>query len=239
MSYKKSLFIFKSILFSAVIASVPALSAVKEDSPHIQLNIEKAEKATQEAAVKGGDYLPTKPQFSIKKVLERLQNYLNSVTSLHAFFVQEDPDGTKRSGEVYIQKPGKMRLEYKEPTPQFVISDGTWISYDDKELDQVSYVPFSSTPASLILQEKIEFHDLFIDKIEYSPEEDILLSVRDKKDPSLGTLTLIFKNSPLTLIGWQVVDQSTQTTVVTLSEVTSPAEIPIGAFEIADPTKSH
>lgn len=227
MLFRKS-FITYSTFFSVVL-SFSSINA---------LNSEEAAKATQIASEKDGHFLPTKPQFSVKKLLEQVQTYLNSFTSLYARFRQEDPDGTIRTGDVYIQKPGKMRLEYKTPSRLLVISDGTWISYDDKELAQVSYVPFSSTPASLILKDKFSFQDLFVDKVEYSPQGEVLITVRDKNDPSMGTLVLAFKESPLSLSGWQIIDQSTQTTVVQLHEIKSPAEAPIGSFEISDPT-SH
>lgn len=227
MLSKKNSFVLFSALFSVIFSF----------STTYALDSEAAAKATQAASEKDGHILPTKPPFSVKKLLEHIQTYLNNLTSFHARFRQEDPDGTIRTGDIYIQKPGKMRLEYKTPGRLLVISDGTWISYDDKELDQISYVPFSSTPAALILKEKFSFQDLFVDKVEYSPEGELLLTVRDKADPSAGTLVLIFKEAPLSISGWQLIDQSTQTTVVKLYDIISPTEAPAGSFEISDPTR--
>ncbi len=227
MFSKKNSFVLSSALLSVVFSF----------SPIDALDSEAATKATQIASEKDVHILPSKPPFSIKKLLDQVQTYLNNLTSLHARFRQEDPDGTIRAGEIYIQKPGKMRLEYRTPSRLLVISDGIWVSYDDPELGQVSYVPVSSTPASLILKEKFSFQDLFIDKVEYSPEGEILLTVRDKEDSSAGTLVLIFKETPLGISGWQLIDQSTQTTVVKLYDIVSPAEASPDAFEISDPTR--
>ena len=199
------------------------------------LDLKAADAATEAAALKGGEPLPKKPYFSIKKMLDRVQAYLNSFTTFHARFRQEDPDGTLRFGELYIQRPGKMNLNYLTPSPLLVISDGSWISYDDKDLNQISYVPLSSTPAIMMLDEKIDFHSTIVDKVEFSPEEEIQITIRNKSDPEIGTLILTFKDNPLRLSGWQVVDQTTQTTTITLKDLEVGITPPVGSFELSDP----
>ena len=37
--------------------------------------------------------------------------------------VQVGPDGTKIKGDFYIQKPGKVRFEYDDPSPIALIAD--------------------------------------------------------------------------------------------------------------------
>lgn len=107
--------------------------------------------------------------FSIKELLGRVEIYLNGFRSMHAHFKQEDPDGAIRFGELYIQKPGLMRIAYRGLKGLLIVSDGTWLSYDDKALDQVSYVPLHTTPASLILKDKFDFKDTLVDKVEFMP----------------------------------------------------------------------
>lgn len=220
-----------SILLTGFISPVRA----KDD---ILLDLKAAEAATEAASLKGGDPLPLSPPFSPKKTLERVQTYLNSFSSFYAKFRQEDPDGTIRIGTVHVERPGKMRLDYTTPTHLLVISDGSWISYDDQDLEQVSYVPLSSTPAAFILGEKIEFSSALVDKVEFSQEDEILITLRNKADPEQGTLILTFKENPLRFTGWQVIDQTTQTTVVSFHNFEAGVAPPAGSFDLSNPPHS-
>ncbi len=217
--------------------SLDSLQA-KEESQEASLDLKAANAATEAAALKGGEPLPDRPPFSLKKTLERVQTYLNSFSTFSAHFRQEDPDGTLRFGQLYVSRPGKMRFDYTAPTRLILVSDGAWISYDDPELEQVSYVPLSSTPASFILSEKIDFSSALVDKIEFSPEDEILISLRNKSEPDLGVLILTFKDHPLRLTGWQVVDQTTQTTLVVLKDLDVGITPPSGSFELSNPSRS-
>ncbi|HQS84394.1 MAG: hypothetical protein B7Y25_05575 [Alphaproteobacteria bacterium 16-39-46] len=217
--------------------SLSSLQA-KEEFQEASLDLKAANAATEAAALKGGELLPDRPPFSLKKTLERVQTYLNSFSTFSAHFRQEDPDGTLRFGQLYVSRPGKMRFDYTAPTRLILVSDGAWISYDDPELEQVSYVPLSSTPASFILSEKIDFSSALVDKIEFSPEDEILITLRNKSEPDLGVLILTFKDHPLRLTGWQVVDQTTQTTLVVLKDLDVGITPPSGSFELSNPSRS-
>jgi len=202
------------------------------------LDLKAANAATEEISIRGGDFLPEKPPFSVKKTLDRVQTYLNSFSTFSAHFQQEDPDGTLRFGQLYVSRPGKMRFDYTSPTRLILVSDGAWISYDDPELEQVSYVPLSSTPAAFILSEKIDFNSALVDKIEFSPEDEILITLRNKSEPELGALILMLKDHPLHLTGWQVIDQTTQTTFVVLKDLEVGITPPSLSFELSNPLRS-
>lgn len=235
---KRTFSLLVLILGSVFLFSFEKTFAQNASFQEANLDLKAANAATEAAALKGGEPLPNKPYFSIKKILERVQTYLNSFTTFHARFRQEDPDGTLRFGELYIQRPGKMNLNYLTPSPLLVISDGSWISYDDKDLNQISYVPLSSTPAIMMLGDKIDFQSTLVDKVEFSPENEIQITIRNKSDPEIGTLILTLKDNPLKLSGWQVVDQTTQITTVTLKDLEVGITPPPGSFELSDPHQS-
>ena len=48
--------------------------------------------------------------------LEKIENYLNSVKTLQARFVQNASNGNVAEGTIYIEKPNKIRMEYDAPT---------------------------------------------------------------------------------------------------------------------------
>ena len=63
-----------------------------------------------------------------RALLEKVNTYFNSVTTLVGKFVQVGPDGNKTEGQFYMQKPGKIRFEYDPPSPIELISDGDTVA---------------------------------------------------------------------------------------------------------------
>ena len=87
--------------------------------------------------------------------LNRLSDALNTIRSLKGEFVQLDPNGAMEQGEVYIQKPGKMRFEYKPPSTVLVVSDGMNVAVFNKKLNTKDRYPLSTTPLNILLSDHV------------------------------------------------------------------------------------
>ena len=57
-----------------------------------------------------------------KADLDKVSAYLNGIKSLKANFVQLGPDGGMAQGELFLQKPGQIRFEYKPPSPVLIVA---------------------------------------------------------------------------------------------------------------------
>jgi outer membrane lipoprotein carrier protein len=88
-----------------------------------------------------------------------VEKYLSGVTSWSADFTQtiaDDKGKIARSaaGKLYLQKPGKFRWDYSEPSEQLILADGKKIWLYDKDLQQANVrdmdVSLASTPAVLL-----------------------------------------------------------------------------------------
>ena len=79
-----------------------------------------------------------------EKTIERLENYLSGITTITSDFSQAAPDGSISAGRFYLQRPNKMRWEYKPPVPILMVANGLELVYYDKELEQVTYIPLIS-----------------------------------------------------------------------------------------------
>ena len=88
-----------------------------------------------------------------------VEKYLSGVTSWSADFTQtiaDDHGKISRSaaGKLYLQKPGKFRWDYSEPSEQLILADGKQIWLYDKDLQQANVrdmdVSLASTPAVLL-----------------------------------------------------------------------------------------
>ncbi len=153
--------------------------------------------------------------------LTRAQNYLNRIGTLQSRFLQASSNGAYAEGTLTLSRPGKLRLEYDPPVQMLIVADGTWLIYKDLELDQVSYLPLESTPAGIIVREKMSFFDddLTVIGIERGPA--VLSITVTGKDPNEGSMTLVFADKPLALKKWIVIDpQGVKTSVSLLSSRT-------------------
>ena len=160
---------------------------------------------------------PKRPAYSATDTVDikRVEAYLNNLKTLNARFLQVTSTGGYSEGELFISRPGKMRIEYKPPVPILIIADGHWLIYNDKELEQVNYVDLKSTPAGVLVAEKVSFTDgdYRVAKIQRRANT-LRLLVTKKEDEAEGAVTLIFSDSPLVLKKWAITDaQGVQTTI--------------------------
>jgi outer membrane lipoprotein-sorting protein len=147
--------------------------------------------------------------------LVRIENQLNSIKTMHARFLQVSSNGTYSEGQIYLSRPGRMRIEYDPPVLVTVIADGSSLIYIDKEMDQVTAVLLSLTPAELLLRNDLSLvsDEILVTGFKRSPGV-IRISLVKADDPLEGQLTLIFSDAPLELRKWAITDaQGVKTTV--------------------------
>ena len=88
--------------------------------------------------------------------VKKIEDYLNSLNSMKATFVQMASNGATAEGRLFIKKPNKIRMEYAEPTNVLIVGNGDLITYQDLDLDQVTNIEYKDIPLSLILTDKIK-----------------------------------------------------------------------------------
>jgi outer membrane lipoprotein carrier protein len=88
-----------------------------------------------------------------------VDKYLAGLASWSADFTQTIDDGHGKvmrsaAGKLYLQKPGKFRWDYVEPSEQLILADGKKIWFYDKDLQQANVrdmdANLASTPAVLL-----------------------------------------------------------------------------------------
>ena len=146
-------------------------------------------------------------------LIQSAQDWLNRLKTFQAEFTQTTSTGSTAIGDLLISRPGKMLIEYQNPSGFQIFSDGTWLIYIDKNLKEVNQIPLKVTPARVLLQSKI---NLVEDASVLTGEAgtNFYLTLRPKGNSDNGDITLIFSKNPLNLISWMVTDpQGIQTTV--------------------------
>ena len=88
-----------------------------------------------------------------------VEKYLAGLATWSADFTQTIDDGHGKvlrsaAGKLYLERPGKFRWDYVEPSEQLVLADGKQIWFYDKDLEQANVrdmdSTLASTPASLL-----------------------------------------------------------------------------------------
>jgi outer membrane lipoprotein-sorting protein len=165
----------------------------------------------------------------------RVVAYLNDIYTLQSHFDQIAADGSDSSGMIYVERPGKLRLQYDPPVPVTIIADGSGIYYWDSKLEQLSQTRVEDTPAWFLLRPDIKASgDVTVTRFEHKPGV-IELTMVESEHADLGTVTLTLADQPLELRQWTIVDAQNRPVTVTLTDPRFGGEISPLEFEWIDP----
>jgi outer membrane lipoprotein-sorting protein len=134
-------------------------------------------------------------------VIDDVEVYLNGLNTVEANFIQDDITNSILSeGKFYMMRPNKLRIDYKIPNEISLYVNGKVITYYDKELDEISNIPTTSTPLHFLLKENISLNDknIIVEKV-IDNKTNIILTLREKDKEDNGILTILFKKNPISL----------------------------------------
>ncbi len=158
------------------------------------------------------------PSFSAqeKAHLDRISAYLNGIRTLRSEFVQIGPEGGADQGELYIEKPGRIRFAFRAPNPVSIVATGGRIYVKNARLNTVDNYDLDDTPLGLLLNAKV---DLARNKAVLGvAEQDGALIVRARTSTNRNTsnITLVFSAPTIELRQWTVKDNQGGITTVAL-----------------------
>jgi len=164
--------------------------------------------------------------------LTRVNTYLNSIRTMTGGFSQIDPNGDVDIGTFAIAKPGKMRFEYKPPTPTLLVSDGKHVAVQNSRLKTLDIYSLSDTPLDLILGDKIDLlNDHSITGVEHT-QDALVVHARSRGSNNQGNIALVFALPNLELRQWTVVDNQGLQTTVALRDVMIGADVSHVSFAL-------
>jgi outer membrane lipoprotein-sorting protein len=168
-----------------------------------------------------------------RALVNKVSAYLTSVQALTGNFVQIGPDGRRATGELFIQKPGKVRFEYDAPSPIDIIADGQSVVVRDRQLSTQDLYPLSQTPLRFLLTDRI---DLLRDTnvVGVTVDDTYVTVVIEEKQPLIGTnrLTMMFDPKDYKLKQWTVTDAQGFDTTIAVSNLDSTKRPDPGLFKI-------
>lgn len=172
------------------------------------------------------------PALAEKIPLNELSRYLNSLTTAKAAFTQVNADGTMSTCTLFIQRPNRVRFQYKGDKTLMLASAGQVAVFDGKSNGGPQLYPLSKTPLSLILAPNINIGQAKMVTGYTEKKNSTVVTAQDPKHPEYGNIQMIFSANPTQLRQWVVTDQSGSRTTVILGDMTVGGSFPPSTFAI-------
>ncbi|HEY4943830.1 MAG TPA: outer-membrane lipoprotein carrier protein LolA [Rhizomicrobium sp.] len=166
--------------------------------------------------------------------LDAISAYLSGITTLKGGFIQVEPNGTADEGTFYISKPGKMRFEYKPPSPTLIVSDGHTVAVANTRLNTVDRYPLSETPLGLILDDRIDLrHSSQLVSVAHQ-EGSFVVAMRTSSNRVKANIALVFSEPDYELRQWTVIDNQGLSTTVALRSLVPGTPLAPSLFMLPD-----
>jgi len=171
--------------------------------------------------------------------LARISAYLNGIGTLAADFTQISPQGGVSQGVFYLSRPGRLRFEYRPPSPTLIVATGGNIYVRNSRLNTVDRYSISDTPLELLLTDNIDLARnpaiLGVDRIPGADGEleGLALRARSSTNRMQDNITILFAVRPTFEIRqWTVRDAQGGNTQVSLSRIRRDVETPDSLFAV-------
>lgn len=177
--------------------------------------------------------------------LVEVERYLNSFTTFKSSFIQTDTiynpeleeDRKQISGNFYLVRPDKLKVEYLTPSKFEVVISGKRTVYHDIELKEISHLKTDKSILGFLTAPKISFRNPLVKISGVQESADYISISLVSADPEVGgQLTLNFRRKPqLELINLVTVGFTGEEVSIDLREIVYNSKIPGKIFIIKDP----
>jgi outer membrane lipoprotein-sorting protein len=165
----------------------------------------------------------------------QVEQYVNSIRTLQARFVQNNPNGAIVQGTLYISRPGKMRFEYDPPSQLKVVADGWQVTMWDPATRDFGQWPIGWTAASFLTKEPFKLSgDLAVQKVDRA-NGLLELTIVQVRKPQEGKVIVRVAENPLQLRGWSIIDNRGNKVDVSLNDVKMGVPLAASLFKYDGP----
>ncbi len=165
-----------------------------------------------------------------QEIIDKINAYLNSFTSLRGTFVQTDAENRVLKGRFYIQRPGKLRFVYDPPSRQVIVSDGQDLFIEDHALKTQQRIPLKATPFYILLKKKVDLATQTQILQVSETEQAISVTVADRTGRAPGRLEMIFSPTDLELKEWVITDVQNLKTRIEIANLSAERRAPPSYF---------
>ncbi len=163
-------------------------------------------------------------------IKSKIENFFINLHTLEADFIQVSPSGVVSNGKLFLDLPGKLRLDYIKPNNLLITCKGFWIVVQDRNLKSTNNIPLSQTPFSILLDKKIDFNN---EKFIFNFNQKLgVISVKIKiaENDQIGELVMEFSDEPFILKKWTIKDILGDETTVLIQNAKFNRDLPFILF---------
>lgn len=153
-----------------------------------------------------------------RATVAKVEESLNSIRTLKSHFVQVSSNGGVAEGELFLSRPGQLRINYQPPTKMQLVVQNDYLIQVDLKLWTLTYIPLSRTPAAVLVKDNIRLDgDVTVTGVTRGGGLLRVGMVQTGREDE-GSLTLVFTEDSLLLRQWSVVDAQGIETRITLTD---------------------
>ena len=160
----------------------------------------------------------------------KVENFFKNLKTLEANFIQVSPSGKTSEGKIFLDLPGKLRIDYNQPNNILITTKGFWIVIQNRELKSTNNIPLNQTPFSILLENKINVNnkDLIL---ELKKKLGIIeVNVKLARNKQAGELILEFSEKPFLLKKWIISNVVGDETTVLIQNAKYNQKLPFTIF---------
>jgi outer membrane lipoprotein-sorting protein len=164
-------------------------------------------------------------------VAKEIADHFSNVRTMTGEFVQFGPSGQQTGGKFFIERPGKLRFNYEDPSPLRVIADGKTVVIGNSKLRTWDIYPLSKTPLKLLLADRINLDGKMVKSVQVEPDLTTII-LGDKSIFGDSTITLMFDSKTNELRQWTITDAQGKGTTVMIFNVQTDVKFADSVFEV-------
>ena len=165
-----------------------------------------------------------------------VENYINSIRTLQARFVQSNPNGSVVQGTLSISRPGKMRFQYDPPSQLKIVADGTQVTMWDPANKDFGQWPLGWTAASFLVKNPLKLSgDITVVAQERTPEGLLALTLVQTRKAQEGKIIVRLSENPMQLRGWTIIDNRGNKVDVSLTNLQTGLQLAASLFKYDGP----
>ncbi len=171
-------------------------------------------------------------QYSNPEVsLKMIDRYFRTLVKATASFRQTNFDGSWATGKVYLHRPWRLRLDYDPPAKLLLMAAGRRIFiFDLKSNTGPEEYPLSWTPFYPLLAKDIRLDRSKMVSGHFGNENITWINLSDPEGASSDYVTVVFRNEPLELAGWEYHSSDGTTTTLVVSDLKIVNQLPPNLF---------
>ena len=165
-----------------------------------------------------------------KLLKTKIENFFVNLNTLEADFIQVSPSGNISNGKIFINLPGKLRLDYNKPSNLLITCQGFWLVIQDRKFKSTNNIPLQQTPFSILLDKKINFNNKKLILDLKKSLGIISLKIQLAENVKAGELILEFSDNPFILKKWIIKDIIGDETTVLIQNTKLGHKLPFILF---------